>query len=102
MFRLSDGATVFAADVHAIKEAITDSLKRGFSDFDVCSDSKLALEALNSLVLRYRIVAEIKDLVKQSGINITAHWIKAHVGHPGNERQTSWQRQPLNAFRLMW
>ena len=35
---------------------------------------------------RHRAVAEIKELVKQSGVKITAHWIRAHVGHPGNER----------------
>ena len=32
-FRLSDGAIVFAAKVHVIKEAITDALKKGLGDF---------------------------------------------------------------------
>ena len=35
---------------------------------------------------RHKAVAEIKDLVKQNGVKITAHWIRAHVGHQGNER----------------
>ena len=104
MFRLSDGATVFAAEVHAIKEAVTDALTRGLGDFDVYSDSRSALEALNSLVPRHRAVVEIKDLVKQIGEKITARRITAHIGHVGQETngQTSWQKLPLNAFRLMW
>ena len=73
MFRLSDGATMFAAEVHAIKEAITDALKRSLCDLDVYSDSRSALEALNSLVHRHRAVAEIKDMVKESGVKIYAH-----------------------------
>ena len=62
------------------------SRKRGLSDFDVYSDTRSALEAFNSLVTRHRIIAKIKDLVKQSGVKITAYWIKARVDHPGNER----------------
>ena len=70
MFRLSDGATVFAVEVHAIKEAITNALKRDLSYFDNYSDSR---SALNSLVPWHRAAAEIKDLVKQSSVKITAH-----------------------------
>ena len=44
MFWLSDGATVFAAEVHVIKKAITDALKRGLGDFDVYLDSRLVIE----------------------------------------------------------
>ena len=96
--RLSDGAIVFAAKVHVIKEAITDVL----GDFDVYSDSRSVLEALKNLVPWHRTVAEIKDLVKQSGVKITELWIRAHVGHSGNKWQMSWQRLPLKTLRLMW
>ena len=53
IFRLSDEAKMFAAEIHAI----TDALKRGLRDFDVYSDSRSAFEALNSLVPRHRAVA---------------------------------------------
>ena len=38
MFRISNRATVFAAEVHAIKDAIMNALKRGLSEFGVYSD----------------------------------------------------------------
>ena len=50
------------------------------------SDLRSVLEALNSLVLQHKAVAEIKTLVQRSGVKVFAHWIKAHVGHPGNKK----------------
>ena len=50
VFRLSGEVTAFVAKVHATKEAIMDSLKRGLGEFDYNSNSRSALEALNSLV----------------------------------------------------
>ena len=64
--RLLDIATVFTARVLAMKEAISDALKRGSIEKDVYSDSRLTLKALNGLVFWHRTVAEIKDLVKHS------------------------------------
>lgn len=49
-FRLTDDAEVFAAEVQAIKEAIMDENQRDLSELDINSDSRLALQALNSLV----------------------------------------------------
>ena len=46
----------------------------------------MALEALIILVSLHRAVAEIKDFVKQSGVKISAQWIRGHGCHPGNER----------------
>ena len=86
MFWLSNGATAFAAEVLAIKEEITDALKRGLREIDVYLDSRLALEALNSLVPRHGAIAEIKEMIKYSGVKNSARWIRAHVDHPGNER----------------
>ena len=84
--RLTDGTTVFPAEVRTINKAITDAQKRGLREIDVYSDSRSALKALNSLVPRHRVVAQIKTLVQHSGVKVIAHWIKAHVGHPANER----------------
>lgn len=84
--RLSDDATVFSAEMLAIKAAVADTCKRDFSEIDVYSDCRSVLDVLHSLVPKHRAVAEITSLVKDSGINLIAHWIKTHIGHPGNER----------------
>lgn len=86
MLRLSDNATVFAAEVQAIFAALTDAERHGYVEVDVFSDSRSALNALNKLAVDHRQVSEIKDLVKSSGITVHAHWVRAHVGHVFNEK----------------
>lgn len=72
--RLTDGAKVFAVEVHAIKEAVTDALQRDLSEIHKFSDSRLALQALNCLVSQHRAISEIKDLVKRSEVEVNMHW----------------------------
>lgn len=84
--RLTDGADVFAAEVHVIKEAIADAKQRDLSDHGIYSDSRSVFETLNYQVSRHRPISEIKDLVKNSGVEVHMHWVKAQVGHVYNER----------------
>ena len=85
MFLFSGCATAFAAKVHAIKEEITDALKRDLGEIDVYSDSRSVLEAFNGLLLRHSAVANIKDLIKHSVVKIYSNWIRVNVGSPGRE-----------------
>lgn len=77
---------MFAAEIHAIKEAITYALRRDLGELDLFPDSRSALQTLNFLVPRHRAVAEIIDLVKRSNVITHMHWIKAHIGYDYNER----------------
>ena len=70
MFLFSGCATAFAAKVHAIKEEITDALKRDLGEIDVYSDARSALEAFNGLLFQYRTFTNIKDLIKHSVVKI--------------------------------
>lgn len=45
-FRLTDGSTVFATNVHAIQVVISDALRKGLGDFDIFSDSRMMLLAI--------------------------------------------------------
>lgn len=80
-FCLSDERTVFAAKVHAIKEAITYALQRGLGELKIFSDFRLALQVLNFLVPYHRAAAEIRDLVRRNGIITHMQYIKAHFGY---------------------
>lgn len=53
-FRLADGSTVFAAEVNAIKKAISDDIRKGLGELDIFSNSRSALPALYSHVPRNR------------------------------------------------
>lgn len=48
-FHFSDSAEVFVAEVHVIKETITDAHLSGLGELDVYSDSRSALQVLNGL-----------------------------------------------------
>ena len=84
--RLSDGATVYAAEVTAIKAAVGDAVARGLGAIDVFTDSRSAADALNSLLSPDKGTAEIKEMVIREGVELHMHWLKAHVGHTYNER----------------
>ena len=117
--KLLDGCTVFQAEVLAIFEAIRTLLN---SDqvhkvrfVKIFSDSSAALYALRKRRCKSKLVLyTIKILNKLAGmnVNISLVWIKAHVGHPGNERadcltkrgtesdiNASWVKCPINSYR---
>lgn len=57
------GSTDFAAEVHAIKKAISDALWNGLRDLDIFSDLRSAFQVLYSFVPFHSLVAEIRELV---------------------------------------
>lgn len=85
-FPLTNGAEGFAAEVHAIKEVISDTHERGLGELNIYSDSRSTLQALYNLVSRHEAIAEIKDLILTIVVEVYMHWIRAHVGHTYNER----------------
>ena len=85
-YRLSDSATIFPAEVNAMKEAKAVAQSRGLSEIDIYSGSRLAIEKLNSLALLHRAFSENKTIVKHTSVKIFEYYIKAHVGSFANER----------------
>ena len=93
---LGSTASVFQAEVYAIILALTEleaelqdssSPIRPFSNIKIISDSKSALLAINSHVVKSSLVREcIIRLQRLSrSCQVRLHWIKAHQGHAGNE-----------------
>ncbi len=89
-FYLGQHSSVFQGEVYAIKKAaewIIDQRRRN-NLVDIYVDSQAALRALTSCTISSKLVAEAIELLNRAGEQnfITLHWIKAHAGHPGNER----------------
>jgi ribonuclease HI len=86
-------ATVFQAEIYAIGQAAFHvnrhpELLKNIQQVDFITDSKSALHTLNSTSTASKLINDcIIALDKLSSkTKVTINWIKAHVGHEGNER----------------
>ena len=90
-FSLPKEATVFTAELSAILVAldiIKTSKGKHHHKFIIYSDSKSALEAINSYMHKNHLVQQIKNIFSKfyaKGLDIEICWIPAHVGISGNE-----------------
>lgn len=90
-YKINDNASIFTAECLALKKALILISTHHHNKFNIFSDSKSALEALNHLgcnknespLITYirELSAHVKNLNKQ----VTFTWIPAHVGIKGNE-----------------
>ena len=117
--KLSDNCTVFQAEVLAIFEAIRTLLNSNYISgvrfLKIFSDSSSALYALRKRRCKSKVVLyTIKILNRLARLNVSVSlvWIRAHVGHPGNERAdclaksgtesdtvATWVKGPINSFK---
>jgi ribonuclease HI len=86
-------ATVFQAEVYAIGSAAHyiinhRDLLTSITEIDIVTDSKSALQAIDSTATSSRLVSDcMRELDRlQLIVKVKIHWIKAHMGHEGNER----------------
>ncbi len=88
-FHLGKQFSVFQGEIFAIFKAGTSLLDHHlkYKIIDIYVDSQAALKALASHVVSSELVSKTIDTLNEIGKNnsVTLHWIKAHVGHPGNE-----------------
>ena len=101
MKRLPDKATVFQAELMAIQMAMLDitgilsATDRYIKNF---SDSRAAIQALHSATVTSQLVKETVlalNLVGGKVDRLEIAWIKAHVGHWGNERADQLARDSI-------
>jgi ribonuclease HI len=90
---LGSMSTVFQAEVYAIGCAAHylsnhRELLLGIQGIDIVTDSKSALQALDSITTSSKLVIDCKKELDrlQEIVAVKIHWIKAHVGHEGNEK----------------
>ena len=87
--RLNDEASVFQAEVMAIIKAVTRIRELApQAEWDFYCDNQGAVKTLDNPEVNTELVAECSRALSELGetANVTLHWIKAHVGYPGNER----------------
>jgi hypothetical protein len=112
-------ASVFQAEVFAIGMAahylVNHTEILGSNDaIDIVTDSKSALQAIDGTVTSSKLVMDcMKELDRlQQMATVKIHWIKAHVGHEGNERadqlakegttRTSFSIEPILPVSKAW
>jgi ribonuclease HI len=90
---LGNMATVFQAEVYAIGSAAHyifnhREILAEITEIDFVTDSKSALQAIDSITTSSKLVTDcMRELDRlQEVAAIKIHWIKAHVGHEGNEK----------------
>ena len=85
--RLSEGATVFQAEVTAIQKAAESLLETQHEQIAFFVDSQAALKAIIKQTIDSTLVAECVNTLNTLGgqKRVSLNWIKAHVGHEHNE-----------------
>jgi ribonuclease HI len=95
--KLNDNATVFQAEIAAIKQA-ADYLyaTKDVKFVKILVDSQAALLALENKQVRAKSVLEAMqslEQLSQSGVTVRLAWVKAHIGTEGNELADSAAKQ---------
>ena len=87
--KLNDNATVFQAEIIAIKKAAEYLLKHHTAKYvKIFSDSQAALQAVNNTRVAARSVLEAMEALEMltaTGCRVRLAWVKAHIGIEGNE-----------------
>ena len=91
--RLSDSASVFQAEVTAVFRALLFLQRQGdFQTAIIYSDSQATLLALDAEFLHSKLVADTVTLLNELPGQVVLRWVKAHVGHSGNEHADSFAK----------
>ncbi|XP_035208626.1 uncharacterized protein LOC118190941 [Stegodyphus dumicola] len=87
---MSEHNSVYQAEMAALRETLNWILRELTKRhcIHIYSDALSVLTALSRPEPKNEILEDIKDLFKRAlGYHVIhVHWIKAHIGHPGNER----------------
>ncbi|GIX70933.1 hypothetical protein CDAR_254161 [Caerostris darwini] len=85
-FRLNDQAMVYMAELTAIDKAIDYSIAESLPSSNIITDSRSVLLALENVNCIDHKILELKNKLNNFTGEIHLFWIKAHIGHLGNER----------------
>ncbi|GIX77402.1 RNase H domain-containing protein [Caerostris darwini] len=83
--RLSDGASVFMAELKAIEMAILSANFHHYPSVKIISDSRSVLQALANPTNCSAPISLLKSLLGNSTTSCELIWTRAHVGTEGNE-----------------
>ena len=92
---LSSHASIYTAELLAIKSAIDHSLTLTTNSIVIVTDSQSAIQAISSIGYHHPIVNHIRDLIISSDTRFTLCWVPSHVGVPGNDQADELARKSI-------
>ena len=101
-FSLPESASVFTAELCAIWAAVEIIRKHPPQKFIIFSDSRSAIEALQSYCPRNPLAKQVKYMFHKlydDGLNVELCWIPAHIGIKGNEDADKAAKAAIHATR---
>ena len=97
-------ASVYTAELYAIKYALLGIESRHLTDVIIYSDSRSAIEAITSYHPRNALVANIQYLLNKlidKRMSIVLCWIPAHIGLQGNEKADKAAKEAVTFPKLV-
>ena len=98
--------TVFQAEIIAINEAIKDfslTKAQNMQYIKIFWDSQAAIKALNSNIITSLLVKQTNESLNKLANEVARLeicWIKAHIGHEGNERADQLAREAVKCSEI--
>ncbi|KMQ81828.1 non-ltr retrotransposon cats, partial [Lasius niger] len=93
--RLSDMATVYQAELYAIKKSLDWMDKNKYRSAQINSDSRAAIQTLRQTNTKTELAHNTKIQLLNTQKHINIKWVKAHVGTTGNETADELAKQAL-------
>ena len=96
-YNLGKYPSVFQSEVYAITKGLDHVLNMLYTNKHIIfySDSRSALQAIMAKTITSRQISVLTSQLNVLGMhnNIELRWVKAHVGHPGNEKADELAKQ---------
>ena len=83
--RLLDYASIFSAELIAVRAAVLRCGEVQHASVTICSDSRSVILALSSFGSKNSLVLQIQRRISQLGKILTLCWVPSHTGVAGNE-----------------
>ena len=95
--RLTNFHSIFSAELTAMKEAMLYAKRKQIRKVIICTDSRAALMALNSIqYTNHPTLEQIRQIHTTSDLDIKFIWIPGHSGIPGNEKADKAAKESLS------
>ena len=88
-YSLNSQASVYTAELQAIKTALAHIVEQRLDNVIIYTDSRSSIEAIKNFTATHAIVCDIRNTLhklKQRNVYVNLCWIPSHIGVEGNEK----------------